>query len=246
MGNVSFSLEVTTRTDLSSLPNLKDIYVTFLPRTDYRDVIKQSKTLVSLGYNAVPHFPARSIHNHAMLKDYVGQVKDAGVKQVLIIGGDREILGEYHCSLQLIETGLFDDFKIGIAGHPEGSPNMSNDVIEEAMQLKSKCSDYIVTQWAQDTTALSQYVSNAPLPVHIGIAGPASIQTLVKFASFVGLKNTLNFAKKNVSKVFDLLSVQTPDNVIQELKNKVKNFHIYAFGGTKKTKEWLQKENYYV
>ena len=112
MGNVNFSLEVTTRTDLSSLPSLKDIYITFLPGSEYKDVVIQAKSLTDLGYNAIPHFPARSIVDLTMLKDYVDQVKSAGVKQVLIIGGDRDILGEYHCSLQLIETGLFDDFKI--------------------------------------------------------------------------------------------------------------------------------------
>ena len=52
--------------------------------------------------------------------------------------------------------------------------------------------------------------------------------------------------KKNASKIFDLLTVQTPHDVIQDLKGNVDNFHIYAFGGIKKTSEWLQKENYYV
>ena len=41
----------------------------------------------------------------------------------------------------------------------------------------------------------------------------------------------MSFAKKNASKILDLLSVQTPDEVIQELKDSVDNFHIYAFGG---------------
>ena len=95
-------------------------------------------------YNPIPHFPARSITDLNMLKSYVEQVKEAGVKQVLIIGGDRDILGDYHCSLQLIETGLFDGLKIGIAGHPEGSPNMSNDAIDEAMKSKAPFADYIV------------------------------------------------------------------------------------------------------
>jgi methylenetetrahydrofolate reductase (NADPH) len=85
-----------------------------------------------------------------------------------------------------------------------------------------------------------------PLPVHVGVAGPASVKSLVKFAGFVGLKNSLNFAKKNAGKIFDLLSVQTPDEVIRKVNYKVTNFHIYAFGGIKKTKEWLEKENYYV
>jgi methylenetetrahydrofolate reductase (NADPH) len=85
-----------------------------------------------------------------------------------------------------------------------------------------------------------------PLPVHVGLAGPASLKTLIKFAGFVGLKNSMSFAKKNASRILDLLSVQTPDEVIQELKSSVDNFHIYAFGGIKKTNEWLTKENYYV
>ena len=75
MGNVNFSLEVTARTDLSSLPNLKDIYITFLPGSEYKDVASQAQSLVDLGYNAIPHFPARSIVDLAMLKDYVDQIK---------------------------------------------------------------------------------------------------------------------------------------------------------------------------
>ena len=93
MGNVNFSLEVTTRTVLDDLPKLNDIYITFLPGTDYKDVIKQSIALAKSGYNAVPHFPERSIKSFDMLKDFVIQIKDGGVKQVLIIGGDRDILG---------------------------------------------------------------------------------------------------------------------------------------------------------
>ena len=246
MGNVNFSLEVTTQSNLSDLPKLKDIYITFLPGTSYEDVVKQTAALSESGFNPIPHFPARSITDLDMLKDYVEKVRAAGVKQVLIIGGDRDILGDYHCSLQLIETGLFDGLKIGIAGHPEGSPNMTDEAIDEAMKSKTPFADYIVTQWTQDVDSLTKFVTESPLPVHVGVAGPASVKTLVKFASFVGLKGSLNFAKKNASKIFDLLTVQTPDEVIQELRNKVDHFHIYAFGGIKKTNEWLQKENYYV
>ena len=243
---MNFSLEIGPNTEIETIPLVSDVYITMLPGGDYKETAQKAIELVEKGFNPVPHFPARSITDLDMLKDYVDQIKEAGVKQVLIIGGDRDILGNYHCSLQLIETGLFDGMKIGIAGHPEGSPNMSDQAIDEAMKSKSSFADYIVTQWTQDTNALSEFVNEAPLPVHVGLAGPASMKTLIKFAGFVGLKNTLSFAKKNASKIFDLLTVQTPHDVIQELKGKVDNFHIYAFGGIKKTSEWLQKENYYV
>ena len=246
MGNVNFSLEGTTKSVLADLPKLKDIYITFLPGTEYQAVANQAKVLCSEGYNAIPHIPARSVTDLNMLKEYVTQLKDSGVKQVLIIGGDRDILGDFHCSMQVIETGLCEGMKIGIAGHPEGSPNMSDEIINEALKLKAPYADYIVTQWTQDVDALKQYIADMPLPVHVGLAGPASLKTLIKFASFVGLKNSMSFAKKNASKILDLLSVQTPDEVIKELRGSVENFHIYAFGGIKKTNEWLTKENYYV
>ena len=85
MGNVNFSLEVTTQSNLSDLPKLKDIYITFLPGTGYEDVVKQTAALSESGFNPIPHFPARSITNLDMLKDYVEKVRAAGVKQVLII-----------------------------------------------------------------------------------------------------------------------------------------------------------------
>ena len=84
MGNVNFSLEVTTKSVLADLPNLKDIYITFLPGTEYQAVADQAKALCAQGYNAIPHIPARSIVNLDMLKDYATQIKDVGVKQVLI------------------------------------------------------------------------------------------------------------------------------------------------------------------
>ena len=43
MGNVNFSLEVTTKTNLSDLPKLNDIYITLLPGTSHLDVIEQTK-----------------------------------------------------------------------------------------------------------------------------------------------------------------------------------------------------------
>ena len=49
-----------------------------------------------------------------------------GVKQALVIGGSAEPIGNYHCSLQILDTGLFNGMKIGIAGHPDGSPDISD------------------------------------------------------------------------------------------------------------------------
>ncbi len=241
---MNFSLEITMKTDLSVLPKLKDVYITMLPGNDYRDVANKAKELVQSGFNPIPHFPARSIKNYNELKDYVNMCKDFGVKQALVIGGSADPIGDYHCSLQILETGLFKDMKIGIAGHPDGSPDISDSVLEKAMKDKMPFADYIVTQWLLDPQPIVNFISKQKLPVHVGITGPLKISSLVKFASIVGAKNSLNFLKSNAAKAVDLLSPKDPNDLIESLKSSTKNFHIYTFGGLKETNKWLEKNNY--
>ena len=97
-------------------------------------------------------------------------------------------MGEYHCSLQLLETGLFEGMKIGIAGHPEGSPDISDSELEKAMKEKTPFADYIVTQWLLDPTVIANFISKQTLPVHVGITGPLKISSLLSFEYCWGKK----------------------------------------------------------
>ena len=241
---MNFSLEIGLKTDLNTLPNIKDVYITLLRGDQYKDVANKAKKLVKLGKNPVPHFPARSIKNENELKDYVDMCKDFGVKQALVIGGGDQPVGDFHCSLQLFETGLLEDFKIGIAGHPEGSPDISDTDLEKAMIDKKPYADYIVTQWLMETSPIIDYVSKQTLPVHVGIAGPAKITSLLKFASIVGAKNSLSFLRSNASKAVDLFKPRKPDEMIEKIKGASKHFHIYTFGGLNETNKWLSENNY--
>ena len=170
--------------------------------------------------------------------------KDFGVKQALVIGGSAEPIGDYHCSLQLLETGLFQGFKIGIAGHPEGSPDISESDLEKAMKEKEPFADYIVTQWLLNPDPINQFISKQKLPVHVGITGPLKITSLIKFANIVGAKNSINFLKSNASKALDLLRPSDPNDLINKIKGSTNNFHIYTFGGLKETNRWLENNNY--
>ena len=241
---MNFSIEITMKTDLSTLPKVKDVYITLLPGNDFKEIAEKAKELVKSGFNAVPHFPARSIKNLRDLKDYVNRIKDGGVKQALVIGGSTQPIGDFHCSLQLLETGLFEGFKIGIAGHPDGSPDISDSDLEKAMTDKKPFADYIVTQWLLDADRISKFISKQSLPVHVGITGPLKISSLLKFANIVGAKNSLNFIKSNMTKAVDLLKPRDPNDIIEKLKGSTKNFHIYTFGGLKETNKWLTENNY--
>ena len=103
---MKFSIEIGLKTDLGTLPNIGDVYLTFLPGTSFKEVANKAKELVELGRNPVPHFPARSIKNLSQLRDYVAMCKDFGVKQALVIGGSAQPIGDFYSSLQLLETGF--------------------------------------------------------------------------------------------------------------------------------------------
>ena len=215
-----------------------------LPGNDYREVANKATELAKSGFNPVPHFPARSIKNQSELKDFVNRCKDGGVKQVLVIGGSAKPIGDFHCSLQLLETGLFEGWKIGIAGHPDGSPDISDKDLEKAMNDKKSYADYIVTQWCLNAKPIAAFISKQTLPVRVGITGPLKISSLLKFANIVGAKNSINFLKTNVTKALDLLKPRDPNDIIEKLKDSADNFHIYTFGGLKETNKWLTENNY--
>ena len=241
---MNFSLEIGLKTDLSNLPKVKNVYITLLPGEDFRQVANKAKELTNLGFNPVPHFPARSIKNLNNLKDYVKRCKDGGVKQALVIGGSAQPIGDFHSSLQLLKTGLFEGFRIGIAGHPDGSPDISDSDLEKAMRDKKPYADYIVTQWLMEPEPIIKFVSKQTIPVHVGITGPMKISSLLKFANTVGAKNSINFIKSNLGKTFDLLRPKDPNDLIEKVKSVTNNFHIYTFGGLKETSTWLMKKKY--
>ena len=109
---------------------------------------------------------------------------------------------------------------------------------------KKPYANYIVTQWLMETSPIIDYVSKQSLPVHVGIAGPAKITSLLKFASIVGAKNSLSFLKSNASKAIDLFKPRKPDDMIEKIKGVSQNFHIYTFGGLNETNKWLSENNY--
>ena len=241
---MNFSLEIGPKTDIETGPAVNDVYSTMLPGGDYKETAEKAIELVKKGFNPVPHFPARSMKDENELKDYVSRCKDGGVKQALIIGGGREPAGKFDSSFQLLETGYFEKMKIGIAGHPEGSPDISDEVLEKAMIDKKPYADYIVTQWLMQSEPIIDFISKQSVPVHVGITGPMKISSLIKFANIVGAKNSINFIKSNFSRAIDLLKPKDPNDLVDKIKEHTKYFHIYTFGGLKETNNWLKENNY--
>lgn len=247
-----FSIEVTPNTDVSALPqSVREVSITFLPGACYQEIVDQAVRLKQLGFDPIPHIPARGLCSRQELADFIAQLRArANIRQVLLISGSgTEPLGPYATVLDLLETGLFDGLRIGVAGHPEGMPQISEAACDRFLLLKNQYardtgSDlFIITQWSLDVEAIAAWLNRIDafntLPVYLGIPGPTTPTGLLKFAKICGVKNSLLGLRNQSGRLGQLLTVQTPDYLVDGLSDRVNHFHIFTFGGLKRTTDWL-------
>jgi methylenetetrahydrofolate reductase (NADPH) len=148
----NWSIEVTP-TGASKVESFADVLepqtcvnVTFLPGSDPADTLAVACRLHEEGMIPIPHIAARSIKDKAHLQDIISALaKQAYVSEVLVIGGgvDKPV-GEFDSSIQILKSGILQSngiFKIGVAGHPEGSPDISSDAVRQALHEKNELAD---------------------------------------------------------------------------------------------------------
>ncbi|MEO0408483.1 MAG: hypothetical protein AAF289_14140, partial [Cyanobacteria bacterium P01_A01_bin.135] len=163
---MKISIEITPNADIAALPPVAEVSVTFLPGSHYRDVVDQAARLRQQGFDPIPHIPARSIRSFRELQKFVARLRaEADVRQVLLIGGSLPApAGPYSCAFDLLETGLFEGLRVGVAGHPEGMPQLSPAECDRILALKNAyaCDTgtemFIVTQWCLDAEAIAAWL----------------------------------------------------------------------------------------
>lgn len=267
-----YSIEVMPRT-AEKVDNFRDllpagtrVYIAHIEGTPIEDMVKTAKRLSEDGYAVMPHFPARIIKDAATLENWIAQYQgEAGVNQALLLaGGVDKPHGDFHSSMQLMETGLFDKAgftHLHVAGHPEGNkdidPDGSMSNVNEALSWKqefSKRTDAqmaLATQFAFEAKPIIDWAnsvkdSGIDIPIHIGIAGPAKLQTLIKFAIACGVGPSLKVLQKRAMDVTKLLLPYEPTEVLSELaaykaanpEFNITNVHFFPLGGIKTNANW--------
>ncbi|MEZ5779465.1 MAG: methylenetetrahydrofolate reductase [Paracoccaceae bacterium] len=265
-----YSIEVMPRTaekveDFRALlPKGTRVYVAHIEGTPIEEMVATAKRLHADGFPVMPHFPARIIKDKATLADWIARYQgEADVKQGLMLaGGVAQPVGDFHSSMQLLETGLFDGFeRLHVAGHPEGNrdidPDGSDKAVMEAAKWKQAFADRtdakmaMATQFCFEAKPVIAWVNrlNAEgikLPVHIGVAGPAKLQTLIKFAIACGVGPSLKVLQKRAMDVTKLLLPYEPDDFVSELAAHkaanpdfgIESVHFFPLGGIKTNATW--------
>jgi methylenetetrahydrofolate reductase (NADPH) len=266
-----FSMEIMPRT-AEKVESFRDIlpagtrvYIAHIDGTPIEDMVATAKRVAAEGFPVVPHFPARIIKDRATLADWIARYQgEAGVKQALLLaGGVATPAGDFDSSIKLMETGLFDGFeRLHVAGHPEGNrdidPDGSDRMVMEALRWKQAFSERtdaemaIATQFCFEAGPVVAWADRLAaegikLPIHIGVAGPAKLQTLIKFAIACGVGASLRVLQKRAMDVTKLLLPYEPNDFVTELaahKAKVPGFgiaavHFFPLGGIKSNATWV-------
>lgn len=239
------------------------VYVTFLPGSDFRDTVSTVKKLKDQGMRPVPHFAARSIPTKDFFEENLKMLTaETGVEEALLIGGGVDNpVGEFTESMEILRLGLFEKYGIkslGVAGHPEGSPDIPEADVTRAMLDKNEYARqspmhfYIATQFCFEAEPLIAWdrkirSEGNELPIHIGIPGLATVKTLMKHAQACGIGNSMRFIAKQARNVAKLMTVSEPDKLVRDLavykatdpSCGIVQSHLYPLGGLKKSAAWL-------
>ena len=244
------------------VPISSAVYITYLPDETSSRVIDTAKKLTDEGFDVVPHLPARTIKNNFELESFIGNLSEkAGCNKILIIGGGGNQNGNINSSLDVLKTDLLSKYRfieVGLAGHPEGNPDVTEEELDKAIIEKNefvKNADfkaYLITQFFFEASSLENWEKRLvslgnELEIHAGIPGPATLKTLIAYATSCGIGNSIRFLSKQALNITKLATTRTPDKLIIDLANykqenpssKLTKLHFYAFGGIKKTSSWL-------
>lgn len=239
------------------------VFVTFLPDSDIADTVATVKRLFAEGMKPVPHFAARSIPNLKFFEDTLKIMQaEAQVDEALLIGGGvTNPVGDFSSSMEVLRTDLFQKYgikKLGVAGHPEGSPDIKPEAVTEALLEKNKYAKehgiemYITTQFCFEAEPIIAWdkrirAEGNELPIHIGIPGLATIKTLLAHATACGIGPSMRIITRQAANLAKLLTTRMPDKITRDLANYQANdpacgitqCHLYPLGGLAKSSKWL-------
>ncbi|MEQ6899219.1 methylenetetrahydrofolate reductase [Microbacterium sp. KR10-403] len=263
-----FSLEMTGKDvdDLQAavpvLPSGTRVNVTFLGNEDLAMRTTAARAVRMAGLSPVPHISARRLHDRGELDTYLAALRDVdATSAVFCVGGDPATpAGPYPDSEAVIRTGVLAEYgvrHVSIAGYPEGHPDISGDVLWNALRAKAAAlaeqglEGSIITQFTFDEEPVLRWIEQVRdagihLPIRVGIPGPAGVKRLLGFARRFGIGANAMIVKKYGFSLANLIGTAGPDRLIAALfdgydpaRHGEVRLHFYTFGGLHATAQWI-------
>jgi methylenetetrahydrofolate reductase (NADPH) len=239
-----------------------EVFVSSPPAVSHHDIVSAAVALRRHGFEPVPHVAARSLIGFTQLNDLLARVAgEAGVRRALVVGGDLDQpSGPFHAALDVLSLGLFEKHgfrSVGLAAYPEGHPRIADEDLGRALAAKlallrqAGIEAQMVTQFVFEAAPLLGWLRasggrGASVPVRIGLAGPASIATLARYAVRCGIGHSIGALVHHRTSIARLVTESGPESVVRELAAAdwrglgVNGIHLFSFGGLVRTARWMR------
>jgi len=245
------------------LPSGTKVYVNHLRNQTLADTAAACASLREAGLEPVPHLAARRVASRSELEAFlVEATRTAGVQKVLLVGGDeRQALGPYADSTQLLRDGILAACgirEVGFAGYPEGHPDIAQRVLENATSERIEIATaqglwvHIVTQFSLAPARVVEYCAalsrRAPgVPIYAGMAGPTDPMALLRYAQLCGVSSSLRALRAQGIDAVRLVTHTDPGAQLTAIARycdahdwcNVVGAHLYSFGGVRRTAAWM-------
>ncbi|HTX14403.1 MAG TPA: hypothetical protein VMD77_03830 [Candidatus Baltobacteraceae bacterium] len=245
-----------------------EVFLTWIPGTNPMETIAPAGKLRKAGLFPTPHIGARHVESAAQLEQFATRLAGEGVDRVLIIGGDRDKpAGPFDSSLAVMQSGILQKAgitRINIGAFPEGNPAIPDALLVPALPAKvnfaksNGLQTAIVTQFCFDAEPIIKWLhlirgQGIDLPVRVGLAGPASIISLTRYALKCGVGNSIKVLTEKPA-FAKLLVDKGPEPIIRDvaagigptegskLPLGIAGLHFFVFGGFNKTVDWIQAQ----
>jgi methylenetetrahydrofolate reductase (NADPH) len=265
-----FSIEIlpsSARTSLAKsaakLPRGTEVYIAHTSNSS-EQIVDAGEAVFASGLTPVPHLPVRRFESKEALRSLLKSlVSRAGVRKVLLIGGDcAKPLGPFDECLDAVRSGVLQDFGIRcvvFAGHPEGHPKVDADALTRS--LSAKClyaaregmEVQLTTQFVFDIRKVLDWHASviAPMlpgtPINVGLPGLVRTATLLRFAAECGVQASFEMLKNHARRAIGLVtSTFSPgedlsklaDGVAQEPASAIRSAHFFPFAAFSRTVDW--------
>ena len=265
----TYSIEMTAkdgdalRVAKDLIPRGTSVSITFLAGETAPARIAAAKQARGYGFSPRPHISARRIASEQELKSFLADLAaQAQIDRAFVVAGDlAQPAGPFFDALAVIRSGLLGRYgvrHVGISGYPEGHPDLSGEKLWQALRDKHQAltdlghSYDIITQFGFDAKPVLDWLQKLrdggiSAPVRVGVPGPASVKTLLRFAARCGVGASASVMAKYGVSITRLLNTAGPDALISELAAGLEParhgevfLHFCPFGGLAKSAQWVR------
>jgi methylenetetrahydrofolate reductase (NADH) len=264
-----FSLEATrpSADDVAAVAAIAPagtcVYLSAVPSRPCEEAIVAAALLRRAGFEPAPHLAVRNFATASALDEFLARARgEADVRRLLVIAGDRDQpAGAFRSAIEVIDGGALQRHgitEIGIAGYPDGHPRISQQDLDRALADKIRAAEttgitvHIVTQFCFDATAMLKWIARLrdfgiEHPVRVGLAGPTSLATLLRYAQRCGVRASAQGLARQAGLVRQLFALSAPDALVRKLGDARAERHLgeiaphfFSFGGLARTARWAQ------